>query len=263
MSFYLYPDHLHAEPHHRGRPPVLIILHQEHSTPGRIAHALTRRGFGLDIRRPRFGDPLPTTLNKHAGAIVFGGPMSANDPDDFVRREIDWHAVPLKESKPYLGVCLGAQMLAKYLGARVDSHRAGLVEIGYYPLTPTPRGVRLLQWPSHVYQWHREGFDLPAGATRLASSEMYENQAFQIGKVAYGLQFHPELTHAMMVRWTTKAAERMTLPGARRRHAHFEGRLMYDTQTRVWLEAFLDRWIGHAHDHIHVLEHKHAARTAA
>src|SRR6202161_2232788 len=77
--------------------PVLIVLHQETSTPGRVGNALRALGHALDVRRPRFGDPLPETLDHHAGAVIFGGPMSANDPDDYVRREIDWIAVPLRE----------------------------------------------------------------------------------------------------------------------------------------------------------------------
>ena len=75
--------------------PVLIVQHQENSTPGRIGNALRALGYQLDIRRPRFGDALPETLSAHAGAVIFGGPMSANDPDDYIRREIDWIAVPL------------------------------------------------------------------------------------------------------------------------------------------------------------------------
>jgi hypothetical protein len=97
--------------------PVLIVLHQETSTPGRVGNALRALGHPLDVRRPRFGDPLPATLDDHAGAVVFGGPMSANDPDDFVRREIDWISVPLREQRPFLGICLGAQMLAMQLSA--------------------------------------------------------------------------------------------------------------------------------------------------
>src|SRR5579859_7881810 len=89
--------------------PVLVILHQETSTPGRIGNALRALGFPLDIRRPRFGEALPATLAQHAGAVIFGGPMSANDTDDFVSREIDWIAVPLCERRPFLGICLGAQ----------------------------------------------------------------------------------------------------------------------------------------------------------
>ena len=97
-------------------PRLLIVLHQENSTPGRLGHALKQRGFALDIRRPCCGDALPATLAEHAGAIIFGGPMSVNDSDEDVRREIDWIAVPLNEKKPFLGICLGAQMLAHHLG---------------------------------------------------------------------------------------------------------------------------------------------------
>ena len=78
-----------------ARLPVLIVLHQESSTPGRVGNALRALGHRLDIRRPRFGDPLPETLEQHAGAVVFGGPMSANDSDGYIRREIDWIEIPL------------------------------------------------------------------------------------------------------------------------------------------------------------------------
>ena len=114
---------LKAEPSLR---PVLVVLHQESSTPGRIRNALHALGYTLDVRRPRFGDVLPQTLDEHAGAVILGGPMSANDGDDYVRREIDWIEVPLREQRPFLGICLGAQMLAKHLGAEVAPHAQGL-----------------------------------------------------------------------------------------------------------------------------------------
>src|SRR5499427_506779 len=110
--------------------PVLVVLHQETSTPGRVGNALRALGHRLDIRRPRFGDLLPGTLDGHAGAVIFGGPMSANDGDDYVRREIDWIEVALREQRPFLGICLGAQMLAMQLGAKVAPHARGLTQIG-------------------------------------------------------------------------------------------------------------------------------------
>ncbi len=100
--------------------PVLIILHQESSTPGRVGNALRALGYALDIRRPRFGDSLPATMDGHSGAVIFGGPMSANDGDDYISREIDWIGVPLRENRPFLGICLGAQMLARHLGVIAD-----------------------------------------------------------------------------------------------------------------------------------------------
>src|ERR1700684_3582989 len=87
--------------------PVLIVLHQETSTPGRIGNALRSLGYPLDIRRPRFGDVLPETLSAHAGAVIFGGPMSANDREDYVRREIGWDAGARRERRPCLGLLLG------------------------------------------------------------------------------------------------------------------------------------------------------------
>ena len=159
----------------------------------------------LDMRRPRLGDPLPGTMAEHAGAIFFGGPMSANDTDDFVRREIDWLAVPLRERKPFLGICLGAQMLAHHLGSRVFRHPDGHAEVGYYPIRPTEIGRAVCDpWPEQVYQWHREGFDLPLGAELLAEGDSFPVQAFRYGGRAYAFQFHPDVTHATMCRWTTR-----------------------------------------------------------
>lgn len=221
--------------------PILIVLHQEHSSPGRVGRLLAERGHRLDIRRPCLGDELPVTLAGHAGAVVFGGPQSANDCHDYVRAEIDWIGVPLREGKPYLGICLGAQMLVRQLGGTVAGHAEGLTEIGWYPLKATEAGSALMQWPDMVYQFHREGFDLPAGATLLATGHHYENQAFCYGGNAWGIQFHGELTLAMMHRWVVRGAHRFALPGAQVGRAHLDGRMLHDAALRVWMAAFLRR----------------------
>jgi GMP synthase (glutamine-hydrolysing) len=175
--------------------------------------------------------------------VIFGGPQSANDPDDFIRREIDWISVPLRENKPFLGVCLGAQMLARHCGARVYQHPQGHAEVGYYPIRPTAAGRELCaDWPDHVYQWHREGFDLPNGGELLAEGDSFPVQAFRCGS-GYALQFHMDVTHAMMCRWTTRGHDRMQMPNAKPRHSHFEGRLIHDGACRAWLSDFLDGWL--------------------
>jgi len=223
---------------------ILVILHQEHSTPGRVGNALQKLRYTLDVRRPRFGDALPPTMAEHAAAIIFGGPMSANDEDDYIRREIDWIGVPLREKKPFLGICRGAQLCAKHLGAKVSQDPNGHAEVGYYPIRPTEAGLAVVEiWPEYVYQWHREGFDLPAGTELLAQGDTFEVQAFRLGRT-FALQFHPEVTHAMMHRWTTHGHERMELPGARPRHTHFADRAVYDYSARAWLSVFLERWVG-------------------
>ena len=217
---------------------VLIILHRQESCPGEIGHWLAARGYMLDIRRPRFGDPLPETLSAHAGAVIFGGPMSANDPDDYVRRETEWITVALREEKPFLGICLGAQMLARCLGARVASDPGNAVEVGYHPI----RAATLSDWPGHVYQWHKEGFDVPCGAHVLATADgAFPNQAIGYGRAAVGLQFHPEVTCQIMRRWTSQNREHLAEGGVFLRHIgdHFR----HGPAVRRWLSGFLERWI--------------------
>jgi GMP synthase (glutamine-hydrolysing) len=250
------PDSYRAVTIHRQKPaardpmpaprkqPVLIILHQEHSSPGRVGLRLGARGYPLDIRRPRFGDPLPETMEGHAGAVIFGGPMSANDGDDFIRVETEWVKVPLAERAPLLGLCLGAQIIARQLGAAVSPHPEGQVEVGYYPLRPTEAGRQLADWPDRVHHFHREGFELPAGAVLLAEGDVFRNQAFAYGPAAYGIQFHIELTTAMVGRWTRRMSERAPQPGAQDAAAHFAGRALHDWKTAAFLETFLDRWLN-------------------
>jgi len=183
-------------------------------------------------------------MSAHAGAVVFGGPMSANDPDDYIGREIDWIGVPLAEGAPFLGICLGAQMLAKHLGGRVAPHPQGRVEVGYYPLRPTEFGRGLMPWPRQVYQWHCEGFEVPRGAQLLAEGDDFPNQAFLYGPCAMGLQFHPELTLAMMNKWTVRGCRRFEQPGAQARPHHFHGRAVYDCEVLAWLEVALKIWLA-------------------
>jgi len=227
------------------RPTVLIVLHQEHSTPGRVGFLLRAEDVRLDIRRPALGEPLPESLSAHDGVVVFGGPMGANDECEWVRREIDWLTVPLRENKPFLGICLGAQMLARALGARVFSYEDKRSEIGYFPISPTPAGDRLCTapFPRSVYQWHSDGFDLPAGAELLAEGGVdFPHQAYRYG-AAVGVQFHPEVTYHMMCRWTVRGSERLTRPGAQGRPRHLDGWFQHDGRVAAWLEGFLPAWL--------------------
>jgi len=226
-----------------SRLPVLLIVHQEQSSPGQVGNWFRANGYPLDIRRPRFGDPLPETLDGHTGAVIFGGPQSANDTDDFIRREVDWIGVALNEKKPFLGICLGAQMLAVHLGGKVASHPEGYVEVGYYPIAPTLEGQALMEWPDHVYQWHREGFCTPETGTRLAGSELFNDQAFRCG-TAFGLQFHPEITHWVMNRWVTRSSYRCVMPGARPAQTHKANHMLHGPRQRAWLDQFLTSWVA-------------------
>jgi GMP synthase (glutamine-hydrolysing) len=225
-----------------AKKPVLLVLHQEQSNPGHVGQWFRRNGHALDVRKPRYGDALPATLEHHCGAVIFGGPMSANDKDEFIVKETDWIGVALAEGKPLLGICLGAQMLANHLGAKVGFHADELAEIGYYPLTTAVDGSRIGPFPDHVYQWHREGFELAHGARLLATSTgAYPNQAFAYGS-AIGVQFHPEITYAQVHRWTGGSSSRLGMKGARERHEHIDGHIQHAPKVHAWLDRFLARW---------------------
>jgi GMP synthase-like glutamine amidotransferase len=137
-------------------------------------------------------------------ALIFmGGPMSANDNLPFIREELHIIERAISASKPVLGICLGAQLIAKALGTRV--YRNHVKEIGWAPVRwrPEARQDRLfhgLDKPEVVFHWHGETFDLPAGASWLASSEACAHQAFRAGS-AYGLQFHLEVSPQMIASW--------------------------------------------------------------
>lgn len=227
----------------RGR--ILLIVHQATSNPGRIGRLVAEFGYEPVICRHACGDPLPETLDDYAAAVIFGGPMSANDGDElpFMKSELDWIDIPLREGKPFLGVCLGGQMLARVLGGTVAPHQDGYHEIGYYPVRATQAGRGLFAEEQMFYQWHGEGFSLPSCATLLAEGERYANQAFSHGN-AYGIQFHPEVTREMMYRWSRKAAHRLVLRGARSRESHLNDQQRHDPAVEDWANGFFEHWLG-------------------
>lgn len=224
--------------------PVLMLLHQKSSCAGAVAQWLREYGFELDIRRPALGEELPQHLEHHSGVIVFGGPMSANDETPEIQRELDWLAVPLRHRLPYLGICLGAQLMVRQLGGLVQPRDDELVEIGYHPVEATSAGFELTgKWPQKFFQWHREGFTIPHDAVRLATGTRFENQAFVYGDRVFGVQYHPEITLPIIERWSTNAAHMLERKGA-----HNADRLKRDHQHHgpgqvSWLDSFMKRWV--------------------
>jgi len=228
--------------------PILLILQQPTSETGQVGQILQAWGYRLDIRCPSIGDPLPTTLEEHGGAVIFGGPMSANDDQTlpFIRAELEWIPLALASEKPFLGICLGGQLLARALGATVAPHPEAITEIGYSPVVPTPAGKDQFFSGLHFYHWNREGFELPAGAVLLASGQQFPQQAFRYGKHAYGLQFHPEITAAMINRWTHSGADQLQVPGVQSRERQLQLHHQHADAAQNWLEGFLTRWLRRA-----------------
>jgi GMP synthase (glutamine-hydrolysing) len=181
---------------------VRILLHAEAETPGLIADVLDRRGIEMETVRGYAGEPVPTAMDGHDALVVMGGPMGVYEQDrlPFLRDEIDLIRDALRARKPVLGVCLGSELLAAALGAKVAPARK---EIGWYPVTLTDAAADDPLWRGvdrsiGVFHWHGDAFELPPGAVSLASSEATPCQAFRHGRAAYGFLFHMEMDERMV-----------------------------------------------------------------
>ena len=228
---------------HRGS--ILCIVHQRTSYPARLARLLMDRGFLLDIRCPGVGHALPDTTDGYAATVMFGGPMSAFDDHlPAIRQELCWMEQAIDGDAPFVGVCLGGQILARALGADVWRHPKGHVEIGYTEIRPTQAGRAFLDRPMQVFQWHKDGFDLPESAELLAAGgDDFPNQFFRYGDHCYGLQFHPEVCIDTMRRWSDNAAKWAGTPGAMSQEEMLAGHPKFDPAFDCWTERFVDHVI--------------------
>jgi GMP synthase-like glutamine amidotransferase len=201
---------------------VLVLQHIACEPPGVYEDVLLERGAELHRVELDEGEPLPDWRGFDA-IVAMGGPMSVNDEEalPWLRDERRAIGEAVRAGVPYWGVCLGVQLLAAALGARVYAGPAP--EVGLLPVTLTDAALSdpvLAGLPRRLVtlQWHGDTFDLPDGAELLASSPAYPNQAFRIGR-AYGLQFHVEVSAELAREWAdvpeyAGALERVLGPGA-------------------------------------------------
>ncbi len=225
---------------------VILIDHPVGRRDDRASRILTERGYTLQWCSPGKGETLPEPRPGHVGAIVYGGAESANDDatKPYLRTELDWIERWLETGKPLLGFCLGGQMLARVLGARVDPHPEAFYEIGYVPVEATAGADGFLDGVTHVYHWHHEGFTGPRSVELLATGPVFPNQAYRYGRNAYGLQFHPEVTVPVMTRWLNEAGHMLARPNAHPRERQLADAERFDAPLEAWLERFLGDWLG-------------------
>jgi GMP synthase-like glutamine amidotransferase len=194
---------------------VLILKNIANEGPGTIEEYLREERISYSIVDLRPGERLPD-VNHFTHLIIMGGPMAVYEMErhSFLREEADFILKAVKSKMHVLGICLGAQMLAHVLGAKVYS--GGRKEIGWYQAAITPEGMRdpvmvslaLEGRPeARVFQWHGDTFDIPKGAVRLASSDLFPNQAFRYSNRVYALQFHIEVTPAIVLDWLKNEKE--------------------------------------------------------
>jgi len=185
--------------------PVLILQHLSTDGPGYFGRWLERQGIAFEVRNTEAGQAFPTNLADHAALAVLGGEMSANDPLPSLRQAERLIREAVQAGKPVIGHCLGGQLMARALGARVVDSPAP--EIGWQPVAVADTAVAR-HWfgtlrEATVFQWHRESFELPPGAELLAGSAACPRQAFAIGP-HLGLQFHIEVDVDKVTHWSSE-----------------------------------------------------------
>ncbi|HEX4030228.1 MAG TPA: glutamine amidotransferase [Terracidiphilus sp.] len=187
---------------------ALVLSHVAFEDLGSLRAPLEERGFRIDTVDAATAEFALQQAVDSDLLVILGGPIGVYETDayPFLTPEIAWIRQRLEAGLPTLGVCLGAQLMAAALGARVYPGENG-AEIGWAPIQFSGTGEPpewfqpLLAPDLPVFHWHGDSFDLPAGAQPLARSQMYDNQAFSIGKAGLALQFHPEVTAQGLERW--------------------------------------------------------------
>ncbi len=203
---------------------IYVLQHHPVENLGTIADALEGAALAWQYVRVADGQPVPANMKGAGGLIVMGGPMGVYQTDRYpwLRDEMRLIEDAMKLNLPVLGVCLGAQILAAALGAKVDRNPNGK-EIGWHPIrlhdsAKDDRLMRGLPATMTPFHWHGDIFDLPPGAISLASSEKTPCEAFRMGDQAYGFQFHFEVTRegvAAMAEAFAKELVRENIPADR------------------------------------------------
>ncbi|MGC4080091.1 MAG: type 1 glutamine amidotransferase [Rubrivivax sp.] len=189
--------------------PVLVLQHLSTDGPAFLASWLRARGVAFDLRNAEAGDAFPEAIEPFSALAVLGGEMSANDALPALRAGERLILDAIERSRPVIGHCLGGQLMARALGARVVESPAP--EIGWQPIDIVDSDLAR-SWfgdapRQTVFQWHYEAFELPPGAERLAGSAACPNQAFVYGP-HLAMQFHVEQDAEKLARWSTDEGER-------------------------------------------------------
>ncbi len=226
---------------------ALLITHGPNPPCDYVSAALGRRGFARDWRCLPKGHALPAPdPDLYDLVVVYGGPQLLSDlqpGEEYLLEEVAWARTFVEAGGRFLGLCLGAQILAKAFGAKVWRHGQGHREVGFYPIQATQAGQASADLPANmmVYHWHRDGFDLPEGATLLATGHMFPNQAYSLGPRTLAVQFHPEITDGMIANWAERAPEDADqAPGAQSRTTHLSGYGQHQARVHAWIEGQLD-----------------------
>ena len=220
---------------------ILFISHHNNAELGIMKNFFVKRKIAIHIIYPLKNQKLPKNINDFLGVIVLGGAMNTDHTKEFpgLLKEIEWIKKIIKKNKPLVGICLGAQLIAKSLGAKVKNHYQNKVEIGYKKITNSSKSKKGYIIPEKVYHWHQQGVTLPKSADLLAYNSTFKIQAFSVKNKIFGFQFHPEVNMKMILSWNLKSKAMLLKTGAENKEKQLLDHKKYAKKVKLWFENFL------------------------
>ena len=227
---------------------VLVIENYSGTDVGEMAATFAKRGVELDVVQAFSGAPLPAGPDDHDGMIVLGGDQNALDDSGspYFPALLELMRAFDTARRPVLGICLGAQLLARAHGG--GNIVGQVLEFGFVPVTPTTAGLKdpltsSLDPDVPIFEWHSDTFTLPAGATHLATSAAYQNQAYSVGAVSYGTQFHFEVGQTLAERWSTAHSGYLDAKRPEWRQQLAAELEQHEARARAFCTTFTNRWL--------------------
>ena len=226
--------------------PIILATHLTAKDSGGLPEILDLKNIPYVTLRLNKNDELPRDISNYRGIVLFGGIQSTNDDYiDYIYKELNWIDNAVNKEFPIFGICLGAQLVARALGAKVLKNRSGLYEFGWYPVEPSEANPLAISEFSTFYQRHGEIFELPEGAKLAATNTTCKNQAFIYGNSVIATQFHPEINNSLLSSWLNKPRplQDEKYYGAQDVEKQIKESALYIPPALAWLETTIDIWL--------------------
>ncbi|HOW35387.1 MAG TPA: type 1 glutamine amidotransferase [Candidatus Omnitrophota bacterium] len=228
---------------------ILIVKHIAIEGPGTFEYFLKKKDLGLRVIELGGGESLPKDTSPFKAVIVLGGPMNVYEEEayPFLKAEDLFLKDVLEREIPLLGICLGSQLIAKACGAKVA--KAPVKEVGWKKVSLTKEGKADLIFNGlknefDVFQWHEDTFDIPENGQLLATARSCPHQAFRVGKNAYGVQFHVEVTGPMINDWAEVYLNKEDADSKKKKDEILKQykmtKIQYDSQAEIICNNFLN-----------------------
>ena len=231
---------------------ILVVQQVPHEPPALIGRELTAAGLHyhtvLASSSALSPHSIPTDASGYQGVVIMGGPSAANGSDPAITQQLALLTWCLHHDAPVLGICLGAQLMAKAAGGRISGSPQR--ELGWYPVYPTadtasdPLFASMPETGLTVFQWHGETFSIPDAATLVASHPEVPSQAIRLGRAQYALQFHLEVDARLIAQWIAAGDSEREHLGEAGMEALHDGTRLHIEAMQAYCRSMMHSWLN-------------------